>query len=75
MAIVDRHRPVKPGLRASMEWLQNNSHNYIGKWVALNGGQLVGASEDRNTLIAEIGNAEGLLVTLIPPALPTQEAE
>ena len=38
------------GLRKNYEWIENNGHDYQGKWVALRDGRLIGADVSRIAL-------------------------
>jgi hypothetical protein len=41
------------------EWLAQNRLNYIGKWVVLDGGRLIGSGDDPRPLVAK-ARAEGV---------------
>ena len=41
------------------EWLAQNRHDYIGKWVVLEGGRLIGSGDDPRPLVAQ-ARAEGV---------------
>lgn len=41
------------------EWLARNRHEYIGKWVVLDGGRLIGFGDDPRPLVAQ-ARAEGV---------------
>lgn len=41
------------------EWLAQNRQDYIGKWVVLDGGRLVGSGKDPRPIVAQ-ARAEGV---------------
>jgi hypothetical protein len=41
------------------EWLAQNRLNYIGKWVVLDGGRLIGSGDDPRPIVAQ-ARAEGV---------------
>ncbi len=44
-------------LSLSQKWLDENQHNYIGKWVVLDGDRLIGASNNPNDLVEAARNS------------------
>ncbi len=48
-------------LESAKKWLQENKHNYVGKWVVLNGDKLIGAGEDPIPFV-EDARKEGIKV-------------
>lgn len=74
-----REPPVKlatpiqePDLRGAMQWLADNSEQYAGQWVALDGGRLIahGANHDE---VAEAAKADGAYLPLITFVEPKPE--
>ena len=41
------------------DWLAQNRLNYIGKWVVLDGGRLIGSGDDPRPIVAQ-ARAEGV---------------
>ncbi len=44
-------------LSLSQKWLDENQHNYVGKWVVLDGDKLIGASNNPKELVEVARNA------------------
>jgi Family of unknown function (DUF5678) len=44
-------------LSLSQKWLNENQHNYLGKWVVLDGDKLIGASNNPKELVEVARNA------------------
>jgi len=74
-----REPPIKlatpisePDLQGAMRWLADNSEQYAGQWVALDGGRLVahGANHDE---VAEAARADGAYLPLITFVEPKSE--
>jgi hypothetical protein len=67
--VVDMNRPPKEDLSASIEWLQHHANEHRGMWIAVLGGNLVGAASSRQDLLAKL-DAEiprsDVLITRIP---------
>ncbi len=55
----------------SMRWLQNHGAEYIGQWVALRNGTLLGHAASRKVLIADFGieDSPDTLITWLPDEL------
>jgi hypothetical protein len=56
-------------LAASMVWLKNHSADYVGSWVALENGNLLGTASSRQLLIERLGSTldtAHVLITWIP---------
>jgi hypothetical protein len=49
-----RKLETKVDLSLSRNWLSKNQHNYIGKWVALDGDKLIAASKNPNELVKKV---------------------
>jgi hypothetical protein len=59
-----------PDPEPSMRWMNEQSHEYGGQWVALDGARLIAHGANANEVFA-IADADGAylpLVTYIPPA-------
>ena len=46
------------------EWLAQHRLNYIGKWVVLDGGRLIGSGNDPRPIVAQ-ARAEGVSVPFV----------
>ena len=46
------------------EWLAQNRLNYIGKWVVLDGGRLIGSGDDPRPIVAQ-ARAEGVTAPFV----------
>lgn len=57
--------PADPTIALDTAWLKQHRDEYRGKWVVLKRGELVGAAQALDTLVAQIGDLRGLLVTRI----------
>jgi hypothetical protein len=49
-----RKLKTKVDLSLSRKWLAENQHNYIGKWVVLDGDKLIAASENPSELVKKV---------------------
>lgn len=52
-------------LRRSDEWLSEHAHAYVGQWVAVRHGQLLGVAPDLHDLMPLIGEGEDARWTLV----------
>ncbi|MGH9769421.1 MAG: DUF5678 domain-containing protein [Blastocatellia bacterium] len=59
----------EPDLPGAMQWLADNSDQYIGQWVALDGGRLIahGANHDEVAEAAKVDGAYLPLITFVEP--------
>ncbi len=48
---------TKVDLSLSQKWLNENRHNYVGKWIVLDGDKLIEASNNPKDLVAAAKNA------------------
>jgi hypothetical protein len=67
--VLNAHLPPVPGVSASMEWLNRHAGEYRGQWIALRGGQLLGADSSRQKLVKKLGDGvtrHETLITRIP---------
>lgn len=74
-----REPPIKlatpipePDLPGAMQWLADNSEQYIGQWVALDGGRLIAHSANHDE-VAEAAGADGAYLPLITFVEPKPE--
>jgi hypothetical protein len=61
--LISNDLPPDSGIAADQEWLEAHRGEYRGKWVAVRGGNLLGAADSLEGLIAQVGNTEGALLT------------
>jgi hypothetical protein len=68
---IRREPPIKlatpipePDLPGAMQWLTDNSEQYIGLWVALDGGRLIAHSANHDEVV-EAAKADGAYLPLI----------
>jgi hypothetical protein len=54
----------KLDLSQSRKWLEENRHKYIGKWVVLDGGRFIGASDNPKDLV-EKARREGVEIPFV----------
>ena len=59
-----RAAKIKYDFAASEKWLRENRHRYIGKWIVLNGGELIGAGESPVEIVAA-ARAKGVAVPFV----------
>lgn len=53
--VVSLDGEAKPSLKPTIDWFRDHADEYVGQWVAVNMGQLVGVHQTRRELIALIG--------------------
>jgi hypothetical protein len=56
--------PPDPDVEANQAWLTTHHGEYSGRWVALRGGDLLGAGVSLKELIALVGETKGVLLTV-----------
>ena len=59
-----RRVPVTHDFTKEREWLKAHRHEYVGKWVVLDGDRLVGAGEDPRPIV-EQARAEGVTLPFV----------
>ncbi len=56
----------------SREWLKAHRHEYIGKWIVLDGDRLIGAGDDPRPIVAQ-ARTEGVQVPFVKYIRDTSE--
>jgi len=62
-------RPASHDFSKSMRWLSAHSHEYVGQWLALEDGVLLGTAKSRKALVEQLGShaeADNVLLTRVP---------
>jgi hypothetical protein len=65
--VLPNHTPADPNIRKNRDWLMEHGDEYPGQWVALQGGEFLGAAPTLKELIQKIGDPRGknILVTQV----------
>jgi hypothetical protein len=67
--VIERNRPPKKGLSASMAWLEEHANEYRGYWIAVQNGGLLDAAATRSDLVDKLGELaieSNVLIVRIP---------
>lgn len=67
--IIERNRPPKRGLSASMAWFEKHANEYRGRWIAIQNGGLLGIGLTRRELVDKLGELateSNVLIVRIP---------
>ncbi|NJM52865.1 MAG: hypothetical protein HC846_05415 [Blastocatellia bacterium] len=59
-------------LSLSQKWLDENQHNYVGKWVVLDGDKLIGSGDDPRPIV-EKARATGVKIPFVKRIEDTSE--
>ncbi|HZS04658.1 MAG TPA: hypothetical protein VFD58_07470 [Blastocatellia bacterium] len=59
-----RKATIKYDFSRSHEWLKAHRHEYISKWVVLDGDRLIGAGDDPRPIVAQ-ARAEGVQMPFV----------
>lgn len=59
-------------LSLSQKWLDENQHNYVGKWVVLDGDKLIGSGDDPRPIV-EKARAIGVKIPFVKRIEDTSE--
>jgi Family of unknown function (DUF5678) len=59
-----RKTGTKVDLSLSQKWLKENAHNYIGKWVVLDGDRFIGAGDNPKEFV-EKARREGVKIPFV----------
>jgi hypothetical protein len=59
--VIERNLPPDPGLKDNRDWLKAHKDEYKGQWVALQQGELIGASPSLKDLKSTINQTEDIL--------------
>jgi hypothetical protein len=57
--------PPDPSIAADMDWLRARRDEYLGQWVALRAGVLLGTGSSFGELADRIGDIKGVLITMV----------
>ena len=57
--------PPDPSIAAGMDWLRAHRDEYLGQWVALRAGVLLGTGNSFGELANRIGDIKGVLITMV----------
>ncbi len=63
--VIRRALPPHPTLKANRDWLMSKGNQYRGQWVALRNGELLTVAGSLKSLVDEIGDTTGILVTKV----------
>ena len=63
--VIRRALPPDPTLKANRDWLMSKGNQYRGQWVALRNGELLAVAGSLKSLVDEIGDTTGILVTKV----------
>lgn len=63
--VTNRKVSPDPTIRANRDWLMAHGDNYRGKWICLRNGELLGSDDSFDGLIARIGDAKDILITMV----------
>jgi len=61
--VVANNLPPNPSYKLNREWLSQNAIKYSGQWVALRGGEFLGASGSFDELFKQVGGSKEILIT------------
>jgi len=67
--VIERNKPPKKGLSASMAWLGKHANEYRRCWVAVQNGDLLGTAATRSGLVEKLGelaSESNVLIVRIP---------
>jgi len=62
--VISNSLPADPTQEANRAWLLANRGAHSGRWVALRNGQLLGVADSITQLIEQIGDPQGVFLTL-----------
>lgn len=60
-----RRTQADPSVKANHDWLLMRSEPYRGKWVALQNGNLLSSAATWKSLMAQVGETKGILLTKV----------
>jgi hypothetical protein len=63
--VISTTLPPNPKINASTRWYGENAHQYVGKWIALDGGLLLGVADTLDDLEKMIDNHASILITQV----------
>ena len=63
---------IKFDFSKSREWLKEHRHEYIGKWIVLDGDRMIGAGDDPRPIV-EQARAEGVTMPFVKFIRDTSE--
>lgn len=67
-----RKATIEYDFSKSREWLKAHRHEYIGKWIVLDGDRLIGAGDDPRPIV-EQARAEGVKLPFVEFIRDTSE--